>query len=91
MLAMVKRSPSKMQMGSQVICNYATCVKLGSVASGGTRAQETRSELSTVVQTKGQFILFTIHDKSQRDDLTKQQRYALPETLNVIEKGLRHD
>ncbi|WP_455821220.1 hypothetical protein [Pseudomonas cerasi] len=48
-------------------------------------------ELSTVVQTKSQFILFTIHDKNQRDDLTEQQRYALPETLNVIKKRLRHD
>ncbi|MFR0656231.1 toxin [Pantoea sp. SIMBA_079] len=40
---------------------------------------------------KGQFILFTIYDKDQRDDLTKQQRDALAEALNVIKKGLRHD
>jgi len=40
---------------------------------------------------KGQFILFTIYDKDQRDDLTKQQRDALSEALNVIKKGLRHD
>ena len=59
--------------------------------SGRTRAQKARSELSTVIQAKGLFILFTIHGKSQRDDLTKQQRYALPETLNLIKKGLRHD
>ncbi|UYP75949.1 toxin [Pantoea dispersa] len=40
---------------------------------------------------KGQFILFSIYDKDQRDDLTKQQRDALAEALNVIKKGLRHD
>lgn len=40
---------------------------------------------------KGQFILFTIYDKDQRDDLTKQQRAALAEALNAIKKGLRHD
>lgn len=40
---------------------------------------------------QGQFILFTIYDKDQRDDLTKQQRDALAEALNVIKKGLRHD
>ena len=40
---------------------------------------------------KGQFILFTIYDKDQRDDLTKQQRDALAEALNAIKKGLRHD
>jgi len=61
------------------------------VTSGGKRAQEARLELSTVVQTKSLCILFTIHDKNQREDLIKQQRYALPETLNVIKKGLRHD
>lgn len=36
---------------------------------------------------KGQFILFTIYDKDQRDDLTKQQRDALGAALNVIKKG----
>ncbi|QCA06287.1 toxin [Pantoea vagans] len=40
---------------------------------------------------QGQFILFTIYDKDQRDDLTKQQRDALATALNVIKKGLRHD
>lgn len=37
---------------------------------------------------QGQFILFTIYDKDQRDDLTKQQRDALATALNVIKKGL---
>lgn len=41
--------------------------------------------------TQGQFILFTIYDKDQRDDLTRQQRDALATALNVIKKGLRHD
>ncbi|WP_347449515.1 toxin [Pantoea stewartii] len=40
---------------------------------------------------KGQFILFTIYDKDQRDDLTKQQRDALADALNMIKKGLRRD
>ncbi|MEB6223193.1 toxin [Pantoea anthophila] len=37
-----------------------------------------------------QFILFTIYDKDQRDDLTKAQRDALATALQVIKKGLRH-
>ena len=39
---------------------------------------------------KRQFILFTLYDKDQNDDLTKQQRDALAEALNVIKKGLRN-
>lgn len=34
---------------------------------------------------KGQFILFTIYDKEQRDDLTKQQRDALAEASVIKE------
>lgn len=37
-----------------------------------------------------QFILFTLYDKDQNDDLTKQQRDALAEALNAIKKGLRN-
>ncbi|AXF78964.1 toxin (plasmid) [Erwinia tracheiphila] len=40
---------------------------------------------------KGQFILFTIYDKEQRDDLTKQQRDALAEALSVIKKRLKYE
>lgn len=36
-------------------------------------------------------MLDRIYDKAQCDDLTKQQRAALAEALNVIKKGLRHD
>lgn len=38
----------------------------------------------------GQFILFTLYDKDQADDLTRQQREALATALNVIKKGLRN-
>lgn len=56
------------------------------------KAQEVGSELSIYwTNENGQFILFTIYDKDQCDDLTKQQRDALAEALNVIKKGLRHD
>ncbi|MDZ7276715.1 toxin [Pantoea eucrina] len=40
---------------------------------------------------KDQFILFTIYDKDQCDDLTKQQRDALAAALNEIKKRLRDD
>ncbi|WP_226374863.1 toxin [Pantoea stewartii] len=40
---------------------------------------------------KGQFILFTTYYKDQRDDLTKQQRDALVDALNMNKKGLRRD
>ncbi|CAK9887211.1 MAG: Toxin HigB-2 (plasmid) [Candidatus Erwinia impunctatus] len=40
---------------------------------------------------KGQFILFTIYDKEQRDDLTKQQRDSLAEALSVIKKRLKYE
>lgn len=38
----------------------------------------------------GHFILFTLYDKDQADDLTKDQRVALASALNVIKKGLRN-
>ncbi|NIF24047.1 toxin [Candidatus Pantoea multigeneris] len=38
----------------------------------------------------GTFILFTLYDKDQADDLTKQQRDALAGALAVIKKGLKH-
>jgi len=38
----------------------------------------------------GQFILFTLYDKDQADDLTKDQRVALATALNAIKKGLRN-
>ena len=37
-----------------------------------------------------QFILFTLYDKDQNDDLSRQQRDALAGALNVIKKGLRN-
>lgn len=58
------------------------------------RNKGTRSGIRVIyywTDEKGQFILFTIYDKDQRDDLTKQQRDALADALNVIKKGLRHD
>lgn len=58
------------------------------------RHKGTRSGIRVIyywTNEKGQFILFTIYDKDQRDDLTKQQRAALAEALNAIKKGLRHD
>ena len=39
----------------------------------------------------GQFILFTLYDKDQADDLTKQQRDALAKALMAIKQGLRND
>ncbi|MHA6313585.1 toxin (plasmid) [Pantoea sp. S-LA4] len=40
---------------------------------------------------KSLFILFTLYGKDQCDDLTKPQRDALADALNVIKKGLRHE
>lgn len=39
----------------------------------------------------GKFILFTLYDKDQADDMTKQERNALSNALNVIKKGLKND